>query len=59
MTIDKAIKINTKEILPLLEGKKIEWQIAFQLGIEALERLKANREGSIIINTALPSETQS
>lgn len=37
MTLEKAIEVNTQELAPLLVGKKIEWQEAFGLGIEALK----------------------
>jgi hypothetical protein len=43
MILDEAIKINTDELAPMLVGKKIEWQEAFWLGIEALKRLQDMR----------------
>ena len=57
MNINKAIEINTQELAPLLVGKKIEWQEAFWLGIEALRGIQYMREHpGVIYDVLLPGE---
>jgi len=59
MTIDEAILILTGELEPRSTPTLALWEVAVTLGLEALSRIKAQREGKHFgVKAPLPFETK-